>query len=97
MENVSKHLSLLGMKVEDKVTQFKGVAVSVSFDLYGCVQVLIDPGLDEKGNHRDSRWKDVTRIKTVGKKPVMDVPRFDFGPVAEGKSGAASKPIPSCA
>lgn len=32
-----KHIDLLGLKAEDKVTGFKGVITTLSFDLYGCV------------------------------------------------------------
>ena len=36
-------LKLLGLKVKDKVTGFTGIITSVSFDLYGCIQVIITP------------------------------------------------------
>ncbi|MCK5609989.1 hypothetical protein KAR91_49405 [Candidatus Pacearchaeota archaeon] len=91
MENVRKHLSLLGMEVEDKVTGSKGVVDSISFDLYGCVQAGVNPGLDKEKKQMDCKWFDVSRLTIKSKKPVMEVPNFDYGLVAEGKSGAASK------
>lgn len=91
MENVRKHLSLLGKKVEDKVTGSKGVVDSISFDLYGCIQAGVNPGLDKENKQMDCRWLDVSRLKIKSEKPVMDVPDFDYGIVAEGRSGDANK------
>lgn len=91
--NVDKHMDLLGFKVTDKVTGFKGVVSSVSFDLYGCIQAVVCPEA-EKGSKKleDSRWFDVQRLTVTSKAPVMAVPNFDKGYVAEGKKGAAEKP-----
>ena len=47
---VSTHMKLLGHKVEDKVTGFKGVVSSLSFDLYGCVQAVVTPAASEDGS-----------------------------------------------
>jgi hypothetical protein len=94
MENVRKHLDFLGLKVVDKVTGFKGICTSIGFDLYGCVQAVINPGLDKDGVAIESVWFDIARLKVTDKKPVMDVPDFDFGKAAEGKKGPAEKPIP---
>lgn len=91
MENVRKHLALLGMKVEDKVTGYKGVVDSVSLDLYGCIQAGVNPGLDKEGVQKDCRWFDVSRITVTSKKPVMEAPNFDYGVVAEGRKGPADK------
>lgn len=49
MENVKKHISLLGLEAQDLVTGFKGIITSISFDLYGCVQAVINPGLNKDG------------------------------------------------
>jgi len=89
---IKKHLSLLGLKVEDKVTGFTGVVATVSFDLYGCVQVIVKPPINENGESREGNWYDVSRLKILNKKPVMDVPNFEYGIQAEGKQGATSKP-----
>jgi len=80
-------MELLGMKVVDKVTEFKGVVTSISFDLYGCIQVLVSPGTDEQGKYRDSRWFDTQRLRVTSKKPVMERPNF------EGEKGPVEKPI----
>ena len=92
MLNIQKHLGILGFRVEDSVTGFKGVATSVGFDLYGCVQIIVNPGLGADGKLGDSQWFDIARLKVVSDAPVMAVPNFDFGQVAEGKKGPAEKP-----
>jgi hypothetical protein len=83
---------MLGLKVEDKVTGYKGIVCSVGFDLYGCIQVIVNPGIDKDGKFQESSWLDISRLKVIDKKPVMDRPNFEFGPVAEGKKGPAEKP-----
>jgi hypothetical protein len=89
---IKKHLELLGLKVQDKVTGMKGVVSSIGFDLYGCVQAIVNPGLGKDGKPTECHWYDVNRLKILSDKPVMDRPNFDFGPQAEGKQGAAEKP-----
>jgi hypothetical protein len=91
MQNVKNHLDMLGLKVEDRVTGYSGVVDSVSFDLYGCIQAGVNPGLNNDGEQKDCRWFDVSRLMIKSKKPVMETPNFDFGIVAEGKHGPASK------
>jgi hypothetical protein len=90
---IKKHLDLLGFRVEDKVTGMEGVVASISFDLYGCVQAIVNPGMTKDGKLADSVWFDVNRLKVTSKKPVMEVPNFDYGLQAEGKQGAAEKPM----
>lgn len=90
--NIQEHLKLLGMRVEDKVTGATGVVTSVGFDLYGCVQAVVNPGLDKDGKQKDSHWFDIARLNVIDVSPVMDRPNFEFGYVAEGKKGPAEKP-----
>lgn len=94
MENVKFHLGMLGLRVKDKVTGFKGVVTSVGFDLYGCVQCTVHPGLDEKGEPKDGRWFDSNRLEVLDGARVMPVPAFDYGPaeIARGDKGPAEKP-----
>lgn len=91
--NIKKHLDLLGHRVEDKVTGLTGTVTSIGFDLYGCIQAIVNPGLDKDGKSRDSLWFDVARLKVLSDQPVMERPNYDFGPQAEGKQGAAEKPL----
>ena len=92
---VDKHLELLGLKVKDSVTGFKGVVTSVSFELYGCVQAIVQPETNKEGKIPDSRWFDVTRLITTKPKPVMEQPDFEKGYIAEGRKGCeVNKPLP---
>ena len=60
---IKKHLDLLGHKVKDKVSDFQGVVISMSFDLYGCIQADVrSMELDEKGMVRGGIWMDVSMV-----------------------------------
>ena len=94
MENQADiHLALLGKKVKDKVTGVKGVVTSMSFDLYGCVQAIVVPTTKDNTVANGS-WFDVTRLTVTSKNPVMDIPNFNQGYIAEGRKGPADKPLP---
>lgn len=86
--DVNKHLWLLGLRVEEKVTGAKGVAVSISGDLYGCIQVLVNPGMDKDGKLLECFWFDVTRLRVLDPEPVMAPPDTTYDP-----SGPAEKPV----
>ena len=92
MTHIEKHINLLGMRVEDRVTGFTGVVTSVGFDLYGCIQAVINPGVDKEGKLQDQTWFDVSRLALMGDNPVIDRPNYESGRQAEGKQGAADKP-----
>lgn len=92
MSKASQHLQLLGHRVQDKVTGLEGVVTSVSFDLYGCIQAVIHPGLDDSGKTRDQSWFDVNRLTVLPEPPVMQQPDFVSGDIADGKHGPADKP-----
>lgn len=93
---VQQHMSLLGHRVVDKVTGFKGIVTSVCFDLFGCIQAGVNPGLSAEGKLMDSNWFDVNRLDVISSEPVMNVPNFEYGMVAEGQHGPADKPRPPC-
>lgn len=90
--NIQKWIGLLGLKVKDKVTGMEGIVASICFDLYGCIQACVNPGLDKEGKQKDQHWYDVNRLEVVSKKPIMNVPNYYTGPIAEGNQGAAEKP-----
>lgn len=90
--NVEKHLKLLGIVVEDKVTGFKGTVTSIAFDLFGCIQAIVTPFAGKEGKVEDSRWFDVQRLIIKKKNPVMDMPDFGSVKIAEGKKGPIEKP-----
>ncbi len=94
MINLNKHLDMLGMRVEDRVTGFRGVITSMSFDLYGCIQAIVNPGVDKDGKPGESCWFDVIRLQAVENEPVMVRPEFDWTPqaVSAGRKGPADKP-----
>ena len=81
-------LSVLGKKVKDRVTGMEGIATSVSFDLYGCIQVLIHPGLKDDGTPRETRWFDSNRLTVTNDVPVMEPPSF----IAGADKGPEAKP-----
>ncbi|KKK85338.1 hypothetical protein LCGC14_2774320 [marine sediment metagenome] len=86
-----QHFDLLGFVCRDLVTGFEGIADSLSFDLYGCIQIALKPRLSKDakpGEYPDGRWFDVGRLKKVGKKPVMTVPDF----FQWDEKGPATKP-----
>jgi len=93
MKAMKKHLKVLGMLGRDKVTGVVGVVTSISFDLFGCIQVVLQPQVGENGKCEDGRWFDIGRVGITNAEPVMPTPDFDQGSVAEGKKGPAEKPM----
>jgi len=76
---MKKHLSLLGFTVRDRVTGITGVVTAISFELYGCIQALVNPGAREE-KPQDSFWFDAKRLVVIGDNPVMEVPDFEDVP-----------------
>lgn len=68
-------LDSLGNNATDRVTGFKGIITSVTFDLYGCIQVLVHPGIDDNGKLKDQSWFDINRL-IIDDNPVMKRPDF---------------------
>ena len=94
MVELKKHLDLLGMRVKCRVTGFTGVVSSIGFDLYGCIQAVVNPGIDKDKKPMESHWFDVNRLEITDPKPVMPRPTFEWSPqnVAEGGKGPAERP-----
>lgn len=94
MVNLKNHLDFLGMRVEDRVTGFKGVVATVGFDLYGCIQAVVNPGTDADGKLRDSQWFDINRLRITDETPVMGRPEFEWSTenISAGMKGAADRP-----
>ena len=91
--NAFDHIDNLGRKAKDRVTGFSGVITSISFDLYGCVEYVVSPPTDDKGEHKDGRWFDSHRLAIRKAKPVMSIPE-EFVEKKEIKiKGPAEKPI----
>jgi hypothetical protein len=89
-----EHLALLGLEAEDLVTGFSGVVTSISFDLYGCVQAIVTSKITKENKNIEHEWFDITRLKIISKKRVMNAPDFGKGYIAEGRKGGFSKPLP---
>ena len=90
---IQSHFNALGRRGIDQITGFKGVVTSVTFDLYGCIQVILTPVVKKDGTIPDGRWFDIQRIRLSDKAPVMEVPDFVTpSTVSEGRKGAAPKP-----
>lgn len=94
MINLIEHINKLGHKVKDKVTGFTGVVTTVSFDLYGCIQVVVVPAVKEDGSLGEGKWFDIGRLEVIGAEPVMKRPTFEWSEkeVASGDKGPAEKP-----
>jgi len=91
--SIKKHFDLLGYEVKDKVSDFKGVVVSVSFDLYGCIQALVRPiTLDNNNKIQSGSWLDISRLSVLTKKPLMKTPNFGLKNIINGEKGPANLP-----
>lgn len=88
-----EYIELLGLRCKDVISEVEGIVISMSYDLYGCIQAVLDRGLDKDGNKIDSTWYDVCRLKVLNKKPVMNQPDFVLGLEAKGNKGPAEKPM----
>ncbi|HCF1829040.1 hypothetical protein KUU78_06790 [Pseudomonas aeruginosa] len=73
--NVQKHLSILGYRARDRVTGFEGVVTSVCFDLYGCIQVVLNPGIRDDGKIGEQLWFDINRLIVAENKPRVMAPQ----------------------
>lgn len=53
---------ILGERYRDVVTNFEGVAVVYTKHLNGCQQIVLEPGVDDKGNLRAQMAVDEQRL-----------------------------------
>lgn len=92
---MQQYIDMLGYVWQDKVTTFSGVAESVSFDLYGCIQVALRPAMTKHEGKTDlpeGRWFDASRLVKTGKR-IMEIPSFEkFAPQPQKQApGPADK------
>lgn len=76
----------LGWTVRDSVTGFYGVVTGRVEYLTGCAQLLVQPGVKDDGEWRESRWFDETRVVRVGGS-VVKIP-------TASKTDGPDKPAP---
>lgn len=89
-------INYLGRKAKDKISGSVGIIISVCFDLYGCIQVVLTPGKIAKDGKEVSSigWIDINRIEIMKGKPVMKHPDFSNRYYSlEDVGGAANKPL----
>ena len=86
---MQEYLNILGYEVEDLVTKIEGIATSISFDLYGCVQVSVisNDSSVKKADDKWIGWYDFKRLVKKSETPVMDQPTFEIinGPAFKGQ------------
>ena len=101
---LNEYIDNLGKEAKDKVTGYRGILTSISFDLFGCVQYSITPFADEKDKEiKFGHWFDISRVHIFKKKKVMETPNYfkgyvekDSKHITRGKKGCADGSIGSC-
>jgi hypothetical protein len=86
---MNEHLLLLGHKARDLITEVEGVVVSISFDLTGCVQALLQP---QGATDKPVQWFDTKRLKMLTQEPLMPQPTFSSVPGPIAKPTFAQRP-----
>lgn len=90
---IQNAINLLGLTATDKVTGLTGVITSVTFDLFGCVQVIVYPTVKEGGTIEEGKWFDVNRLTIQDDARKMPVPNFSQVQLAENwEKGPETKP-----
>ena len=88
---MKNYLNILGHEVRDRVTGFTGIATTVGFDLYGCVQVIVSqPGVNDKGETKPGAWFDFKRLNVTTAPLAMEQPVFS--PIGT-EQGGYEKPL----
>ena len=62
--------AMLGMKMEDKITGFRGIVTGYCVYITGCNQALLTPRVDSKGAKVEGQWHDEQRLERVGESLV---------------------------
>lgn len=88
---------MLGYEAKDIITNQRGIISSVSFDLYGCIQVLMTPTQVKEGeDYKLIGWNDINRIKiNKQKKKIMAHPDYKkkYNSLDEVGGACMKKPI----
>ena len=91
MPDVSEYLALLGKSGRDRISGYAGTIVAVSFDLFGCAQVILKPPIDKDGKLDTGHFFDVNRIEITDHARKMPVPNYPALP-EQHAHGPADKP-----
>lgn len=75
---LTNYVKLLGRVMRDRVTHYEGTATGLTFDLYGCIQVALQPKVDKDGKIPDGRWMDVGRLESSDDVRTMPAPNFEL-------------------
>ncbi len=78
--SIKKHLEMMGEPSTDRVTRFSGIVISITFDLYGCVQAGVMPHVDSDGKKRQGEWFDIARLITSSKTRTVQAPSYPVKP-----------------
>ena len=92
---MKEYFKYLGHKVKDRVTGFTGIATTLSFDLYGCVQAVVSQEKNVKDGEQklgDNHWFDVKRLEILSEEPVMPLPSFVYVDGGDEKPTFERKP-----
>jgi hypothetical protein len=91
MEKTDSYFDWLGYKVRDVVSGFEGIAESLCFDLYGCVQVAIRPKYREGMAKEEyyASWYDVKRLELVSSERVLEPPAWGMPGTEDGPAEKA--------
>lgn len=93
---IEQTVRLLGKRMKDKVTEFEGVAASVSIDLYGCIQIILSPKHTPESKSMDAHGRifDVNRLVVTDETRVMEPPDSYFQSAAPEthEHGPAERP-----
>ena len=75
---VQQSVDFLGKQVKDKISGRKGIVTSVCFDLYGCIQVVINEQRKDKDDKEITfGWIDINRIEIIKNKKIMNCPNYN--------------------
>lgn len=89
INSIEDYMDLMGKTAVDKVTGYKGIVTCVTFDLYGCTQVVLTPPMKEDMTTNSGKYFDLNRINIMDNERVMPVPEF----FSVGLKGPADKPV----
>ena len=73
----------LGDKVKDPITGFKGVAVSRTEYLYGCIRIGVQGPVDKNGNVTDWAHFDEPQLENIEPKKAKKKANHGPGPAAK--------------